>query len=253
VELPQCPAQQMQLPFRSEIKRPCKSRLEIDFRGETSIQVFDSMHGDFLPRLQDRNRLKGDIPDRAKSAMSKGKLRKLKLKRLRSMRMWNVPALPNCSRVIPASPQNRAKQAGLCLAALLLNVSLVSSALAQTTAVAPATPAPPTHSSPKRPSLDERVKKLAAALNLDEAQQVAVKRILEQRQQETLRLRHDTSITGSTRIERLRALQDQTVLRIRLVLNDEQKKKYDPLAVRQAGPAPGQKSVEDWLKVTTPQ
>jgi hypothetical protein len=51
----------------------------------------------------------------------------------------------------------------------------------------------------------------------------------------------------------LRALQDQTVQRIRLVLNDEQKKKYDPLAVRQAGPAPGQKSVEDWLKVTTPQ
>ncbi len=169
------------------------------------------------------------------------------------MRIWSVPALPRCIRVIPACRQNRAKQAGLCLAALLLNVSLASSALAQTTAVEPATPAPPTRSSSRRPSLDDRVKKLATALNLDEAQQVAVKRILQQRQQETLRLRHDTSITGSARIERLRALQDQTVQRIRLVLNDEQKKKYDPLAVRQAGPAPGQKSVEDWLKVTTPQ
>jgi hypothetical protein len=135
----------------------------------------------------------------------------------------------------------------------LLNVSLASAALAQATAVAPATPAPSTRSSHRRPSLDDRVKALAATLNLDQQQQVAVKRILEQRQQETLRLRQDTSITGSTRIERLRALQDQTVQRIRLVLNDEQKKKYDPLAVRQAGPAPGQKSVEDWLKVTTPQ
>jgi uncharacterized membrane protein YccC len=136
----------------------------------------------------------------------------------------------------------------------LLNVSLASSVLAQTTPVAPANSAPkPTNSTHRRPSLDDRVKALAAALNLDEAQQVSVKRILEQRQQETLRLRNDTSISGSARMERLRALQDQTVQRIRLVLNDEQKKKYDPLAVRKAGPAPGQKSVEDWLKVTTPQ
>ena len=170
------------------------------------------------------------------------------------MRMWRIPALPSCSRVSLACRQNRAKQAGLCLAALLLIVSLAWSALAQTTADAPAGSAPqPTNSTHRRPSLDDRVKTLAAALNLDEAQQVAVKRILEQRQQETLRLRHDTSITGSARIERLRALQDQTVQRIRLVLNDEQKKKYDPLAVRKAGAAPGQKSVEDWLKVTTPQ
>ncbi|HKV76923.1 MAG TPA: hypothetical protein VJP02_02210 [Candidatus Sulfotelmatobacter sp.] len=162
--------------------------------------------------------------------------------------------MPSCSRVNRAYGRNRATQAGLGLAALLLNISLASSALAQTTAVAPASSAPhPTNSTHRRPSLDDRVKTLAAALNLNEAQQVAVKRILEQRQQETLRLRHDTSITGSTRIERLRALQDQTVQRIRLVLNDEQKKKYDPLAVRQAGPAPGQNSVEDWLKVTAPQ
>ena len=171
------------------------------------------------------------------------------------MRMWRIPVLPSCSRVISACRRNRAQQAGLCLAALLLNVSLASFALAQTTAVTPAgsAPPPPTNSTHRRPSLDDRVKAFAAALNLDEAQQVAVKKILLQRQQETLRLRQDTSLSGSARIERLRALQDQTVQRIRLVLNDEQKKKYDPLAVRKAGPAPGQKSVEDWLKVTTPQ
>lgn len=170
------------------------------------------------------------------------------------MRMWRIPALPTCSIVIPACRRNRATRAGLGMAGLLLNISLASSGLAQTTAVAPASSAPhPPNSTHRRPSLDDRVKTLAAALNLDQAQQVAVKRILEQRQQEILRLRHDTSITGSTRIERLRALQDQTVQRIRLVLNDEQKKKYDPLAVRKAGSAAGQKSVEDWLKVTTPQ
>ena len=170
------------------------------------------------------------------------------------MRVLRSPAFRSCSRVSLACRHNRAQQARLCLAALLLNVSLASSALAQTTGVAPVTSAPqPANSTHRRPTLDDRVKTLAATLNLDEAQQVAVKRILQQRQEEILRLRHDPSITGSTRIERLRALQDQTVQRIRLVLNDEQKKKYDPLAVRKAGPAPGQKSVEDWLKDTKPQ
>jgi hypothetical protein len=104
-----------------------------------------------------------------------------------------------------------------------------------------------------RPSIDDRVKVFAKNLDLNEAQQAAVKKILEQRQQETLRLRQDPSISGSARIERLRALQDTTVERIRAVLNDEQKKKYDPLAVRRIQPAPNQRSVEDWLKVTTPK
>jgi hypothetical protein len=42
------------------------------------------------------------------------------------------------------------------------------------------------------------------------------------------------------------------VEQIRAVLNDEQKKKYDPLAVRRLQPAPEQRSVEDWLEATTP-
>ncbi len=79
-----------------------------------------------------------------------------------------------------------------------------------------------------------------------------MKKILEQRQAEILRLRTDTSISGSERIDRLHLLQDQTVNKIRSVLDDEQKKKYDPLAVRKVPPSSDQKSVEDWLKETTP-
>jgi ABC-type lipopolysaccharide export system ATPase subunit len=108
------------------------------------------------------------------------------------------------------------------------------------------------HLSHRQHSPDDRAKVMAKNLNLDEAQQAAVAKILEERQQETLRLRRDTSISGSERIARFRALQDQTVLRIRAVLNDEQKKKYDPLAVRKVQPAEDQRSIEDWLKVTTP-
>ena len=67
-----------------------------------------------------------------------------------------------------------------------------------------------------------------------------------------MRIRLDSSISGRDRIDQFRALQDDTVRRIRAVLNDEQKKKYDPLAVRQIKPAENQRSVEDWIKATTP-
>lgn len=169
------------------------------------------------------------------------------------MHGWRILALPSCNSLVRGIGKNRLRLVAVCMSVFLLNAILASPLAAQTKDVAPATPAQPAHPAHKRASLDDRVKAFATALGLNDAQEAAVKKILEQRQQETLRLRQDTSIPGSVRIERLRALQDQTVQRIRLVLNDEQKKKYDPLAVRQTGPASGQKSVEDWLKVTTPQ
>lgn len=168
------------------------------------------------------------------------------------MRVWRILALPSCNRIGGASWRNRSKLAGLCVVASLSTSLLAYPLVAQANGAAapPAQHAHPTH---RRANLDDRVKTLAAALKLDEAQQVAVKKIVEQWQQETLQLRRDTSIAGSVRIERLRAIQDKTVERIRTVLTDEQKKKYDPLAVRRVAPAPEQKSVEDWLKVTSPQ
>src|SRR5437764_10089078 len=36
---------QVQLPFRLEMKRPSKSRLEIDFAGKTAVQVYDGQQG----------------------------------------------------------------------------------------------------------------------------------------------------------------------------------------------------------------
>lgn len=107
------------------------------------------------------------------------------------------------------------------------------------------------HSS-RRSNIDARVKVLTRNLGLNEGQQSAVKSILEARQQQTLLIRRDPSISGGARIERFRALQDATVERIRSVLNDEQKKKYDPMAARQVQSTP-EHSVEDWLKASTPK
>jgi len=128
-------------------------------------------------------------------------------------------------------------------------------AVPQTAAGAPAgaRAARQTHRAHRSSSIDDRVAQFAKALDLNEAQQAAVKRILEQRQQQTLKIRLDQSITGSARIERFQALQVSTVQQIHAVLNEEQRKKYDPLAPRRLQPAPDQRSVEDWLKVTTPK
>ena len=45
VQMPRRPAEQAQLPFRLEMKRQRKQRLEIDFSGQTAIQVFDGTQG----------------------------------------------------------------------------------------------------------------------------------------------------------------------------------------------------------------
>jgi hypothetical protein len=111
----------------------------------------------------------------------------------------------------------------------------------------------PAHHAHRRVTLDDRVKVLARNLNLDQSQQDAVLKILLTRNEEALRIRRDTSISGSARIEQFRVLQDQTVLRIRAVLTDEQKKKYDPLAVRGLKPDADRKTVEDWLELTSPK
>jgi hypothetical protein len=105
----------------------------------------------------------------------------------------------------------------------------------------------------RRVTLEDRVKVLARNLNLDQPQQDAVLKILQGRMEESLRIRRDTSISGGARIEQLRTLQDNTVLQVRAVLNEEQKKKYDPLAVRTREPAADQKTVENWLELTTPK
>lgn len=157
--------------------------------------------------------------------------------------------MPNCSKSSDATLRIGSVRSLLCLA-LILPIFLPGPPVEAQVAGA-ASPRRPTNRSHRRQIIDERVKVFARKMNLNEAQQAAVKEILEQRQQETLRLRRDPSISGSARIERFRALQDNTVQRIRAVLTDEQRQQYDPQAVRRIQPAPQQRSVEDWLKITT--
>jgi outer membrane lipoprotein-sorting protein len=44
-QMPKRPTEQAELPFRMELKRVRKSRLELDFHGQTAVQVYDGANG----------------------------------------------------------------------------------------------------------------------------------------------------------------------------------------------------------------
>jgi hypothetical protein len=160
--------------------------------------------------------------------------------------------MPSCNR---SQPSRKGTMPLECLRAVAMGLPLMLASVLcaqQPEAASPPIPPPPHHSH-RRVTLEDRVKGLARNLNLDQAQQDALLKILQARKEESLRIRRDTSISGSARIDQFRALQDETVLQVRAVLNEEQKKKYDPLAVRKLEPAADQKTVEDWLELTTPK
>ncbi len=58
----------IQLPFRMELKRPLKSRLEIPFRGDTAVQVYDGTAGWKLRPFLGRNQLEPYSADELKIA-----------------------------------------------------------------------------------------------------------------------------------------------------------------------------------------
>lgn len=68
VQMPKRPAEQMDLPFRLELKRPRKSRLELDFRGQTSVQVYDGTNGWKLRLFLNRHEVEPYTADELKAA-----------------------------------------------------------------------------------------------------------------------------------------------------------------------------------------
>jgi outer membrane lipoprotein-sorting protein len=62
------PAEQVQLPFRMELKRPRKTRLELDFKGQTAVQVYDGTNGWRLRPFLNRHEVEPYNPDQLKEA-----------------------------------------------------------------------------------------------------------------------------------------------------------------------------------------
>jgi hypothetical protein len=124
-------------------------------------------------------------------------------------------------------------------------------AAASTATAAPAASAVHTQRSRsvyRRHPIDDRVKELAKALNLTDVQQSGVKAVLEHQQLQARQIQFDPNLSGADRNDRFRALQQETVVRIRVLLNDEQKMKYDPLNHGTQSPDPSQNYLDQWMK-----
>ena len=72
--LPQRRTEEAQLPFVMELKRPSKVRFELQFRGQTAIQVFDGTQGWKLRPYLNRREVEPYSPDEMKIASAQGEL-----------------------------------------------------------------------------------------------------------------------------------------------------------------------------------
>jgi outer membrane lipoprotein-sorting protein len=63
---------QVQVPFRLEMKRPRKSRVEIDFAGSTAVQVYDGTNGWKLRPFLNRNDVESFTAEEAKASNALG-------------------------------------------------------------------------------------------------------------------------------------------------------------------------------------
>ncbi len=64
----QRPAEQVKLPFRTELKRPRKQRTELDFQGKTNVQVYDGTNGWKLRLFLNRHEVEPYKPEELKAA-----------------------------------------------------------------------------------------------------------------------------------------------------------------------------------------
>src|SRR5215475_4069400 len=77
------------------------------------------------------------------------------------------------------------------------------------------------------PSVDDQLKNLTSKLSLTADQQAKIKPILEDQQQQAQSAMSDASLSQDDRRSKMRSLHESSNAKIRDVLNDDQKKKFD--------------------------
>jgi hypothetical protein len=114
--------------------------------------------------------------------------------------------------------------------------------------------APPARHHRSRPGLEDRVRTFSHALDLDVRQQSELRKALVSQREEVRRIWGDASVPAANRISATRAISDKTEDRIRALLNDEQKNKYNPLRQPpEAAADSAQPTVEDWMNAAKPK
>ncbi len=141
--------------------------------------------------------------------------------------------------------------AALAACAFAGSGSAVAEAAATAAPTAPASahlgpPRAPSHSPAGGGTLDHRVKVLVKALDLDSRQQAELWKILESQRQAVTKIWSDPALLAAERAPATRAVEDRTAEEIRAILNDEQKKRYNPPKPQGAQVPPP--NVEAWME-----
>ena len=115
---------------------------------------------------------------------------------------------------------------------LLVIALAFSTALAVRAAASPMQDAAADQSAPPQrqmPSVDDQMKKLTQELTLTADQQAKIKPILEDQRTQMEAIRSDTQGTRRDHFMKMRDIHSGTVTKVKEVLNDDQKKKYDAM------------------------
>src|SRR5215475_11815507 len=79
------------------------------------------------------------------------------------------------------------------------------------------------------PSIDDQVNALTLELNLNADQQGKIKTVLVDQRQQASTVIADNSLSRDDKVQKIRALREATIAKVRGVLNDDQKKKLDQM------------------------
>jgi protein CpxP len=102
--------------------------------------------------------------------------------------------------------------------------------------------------------LDDRIKALTKALDLDAKQQAELRKVLESQREQVRKVWDDATVPAGYRVTTTQAISDKTADQIRALLTEEQRKKYKPPRVpHEAASGAGTRSVEDWMNATQPK
>lgn len=105
-----------------------------------------------------------------------------------------------------------------------------------------------------RGGMDDRIRALSQALDLDEAQQSKLRKVLESQREQVMKVWSDSSLPAAYRISATQAISDGTADQIRALLNEEQRKKYNPpRQPHEAATGTNKRSVEDWMGDAKPK
>lgn len=143
----------------------------------------------------------------------------------------------------PLAGPSRERRVGL---ALCIGLVLATGCMGAAVAAEPAPASQPTNRVPGS-QLEERIKVLAKALDLDAPQQSQLRKILLGQRDAVRKIWRDPSLSPVERAPATRAANERTGDQIREILTDEQKQKYNTTVPAAAADKGDKRSVEQWL------